>query len=72
MCLNDDISDNKKTSFVSKVQTIIEAIERGRLKSDDNKWLEFEQQVRTAKKAGRKIIFFDLRNRCSYLKSTSE
>lgn len=46
---DDDISDNKKTSFVSKVQTIIEAIERGRLKSDDNKWLEFEQQVRTAK-----------------------
>ena len=46
---DDDISDNKKTTFVSKVQTIIEAIERERLKSDDNKWLEFEQQVRTAK-----------------------
>ncbi len=46
---DDDISDTKKTSFVAKVQTIIEIIEKSRLKSDDNKWLELEQQVRTAK-----------------------
>lgn len=31
------------------MQTIIEVIEKSRLKSDDNKWLELEQQVRTAK-----------------------
>ena len=46
---DENISDNKKTAFVSKVQTIIETIEKSRLKSDDNKWLELEQQVRTAK-----------------------
>lgn len=46
---DDDISDTKKTAFVAKVQTIIEVIEKSRLKSDDNKWLELEQQVRTAK-----------------------
>ena len=46
---DEDISDNKKASFVSKIQTIIETIEKARLKSDDNKWLELEQQVRTAK-----------------------
>ena len=46
---DDEISDTKKTSFVAKVQAIIEIIEKSRLKSDDNKWLELEQQVRTAK-----------------------
>lgn len=46
---DEDISDNKKAAFASKVQTIIETIEKSRLKSDDNKWLELEQQVRTAK-----------------------
>lgn len=46
---DDEISDTKKTSFVAKVQSVIEVIEKSRLKSDDNKWLELEQQVRTAK-----------------------
>lgn len=46
---DDEISDTKKTSFVAKVQAIIEIIEKSRLKSGDNKWLELEQQVRTAK-----------------------
>lgn len=46
---DEEISDTKKTSFVAKVQTIIEIIEKSRLKSDDDKWLELEQQVRTAK-----------------------
>lgn len=45
----DEISDAKKTSFIAKVQSIIEVIEKSHLKSDDNKWLELEQQVRTAK-----------------------
>ena len=46
---DDEISDTKKTTFIAKVQAIIEVIEKSRLKSDDNKWLELEQQVRTAK-----------------------
>lgn len=46
---DDEISDTKKTTFIAKVQSIIEVIEKSRLKSDDNKWLELEQQVRTAK-----------------------
>lgn len=46
---DDEISDTKKTSFVAKVQAIIENIEKSRLKSNDNKWLELEQQVRMAK-----------------------
>lgn len=46
---DDEISDTKKTSFVAKVQSVIEVIEKSRLKSDDSKWLELEQQVRTAK-----------------------
>lgn len=44
-----DISDNKKATFVSKIQGIIDVIEKSRLKSDDNKWLELEQQVKTAR-----------------------
>lgn len=44
-----DISDNKKATFVSKIQGIIDIIEKSRLKSDDNKWLELEQQVKTAR-----------------------
>ena len=48
--MNDDsISDNKKTAFLSKIQSIIVAIENSKLKSDDDKWLDFEQQVMTAK-----------------------
>lgn len=46
---DNDISDNKKNSFVSKVQNIIDTIEKSRMKPDDNKWLELEQQVKTAK-----------------------
>ena len=46
---DSDISDNKKSSFVSKVQNIIDTIEKSRMKPDDNKWLELEQQVKTAK-----------------------
>ena len=44
-----DISDNKKSTFVSKVQNIIDVIEKSKMKQDDNKWLELEQQVKTAK-----------------------
>ena len=44
-----DISDNKKSTFVSKVQNIIDVIEKSKMKPDDNKWLELEQQVKTAK-----------------------
>lgn len=48
--MNDDqISDNKKSAFVSKIQSIIDSIEKSHLKSDDDKWLNFEQQVKTAK-----------------------
>jgi molecular chaperone DnaK len=43
------ISDNKKSSFVSKVQNIIDVIEKSKMKPDDSKWLELEQQVKTAK-----------------------
>lgn len=43
------ISDNMKSTFVAKVQNVIDIIEKSRLKSDDDKWLELEQQVRTAK-----------------------
>ncbi len=46
---DDNISDNKKSTFISKIQSIIDIIEKSRLKSDDNKWLELEQQVKTAK-----------------------
>lgn len=47
--MNDEsISDNKKTAFISKIQTVINTIEKSRLKSDDDKWLELEQQVKTA------------------------
>lgn len=44
-----NISDNKKSTFVAKVQNIIDEIEKSRLKSDDTKWLELEQKVKTAK-----------------------
>ncbi|WP_143039391.1 Hsp70 family protein [Millionella massiliensis] len=48
--MNDDsISDNKKATFMSKIQNIIDVIEKSRLKSEDDKWLELEQQVKTAK-----------------------
>lgn len=46
---DSNISDNKKSTFVSKIQSIIDTIEKSKLKSDDNKWLELEQQVKTAK-----------------------
>jgi molecular chaperone DnaK len=46
---DENISDNKKSVFVSKVQNIIEEIEKSRFKSDDNKWLELEQKIKTAK-----------------------
>lgn len=46
---DNDISDNKKATFVSKVQNTIDVIEKSKMKPDDNKWLELEQQVKTAK-----------------------
>jgi molecular chaperone DnaK len=46
---DDSITENKKSTFISKVQNIIDVIEKSRLKSDDDKWLELEQQVKTAK-----------------------
>ena len=46
---DSNVSDTKKSTFVSKVQTIIDIIEKSKLKSDDDKWLELEQQVKTAK-----------------------
>lgn len=46
---DESISDNKKSTFVSKVQNVIDIIEKSRLKSDDNKWFELEQQVKTAR-----------------------
>jgi len=46
---DENISENKKSAFIAKIQTIIDIIEKSRLKSDDNKWLELEQQVKTAK-----------------------
>ena len=46
---DDDIQDSKKSTFISKIQSIIETIEKSKLKSDDDKWLELEQQVKTAK-----------------------
>lgn len=46
---DESISENKKSTFISKVQNIIDVIGKSRLKSDDDKWLELEQQVKTAK-----------------------
>lgn len=46
---DNNISDSKKSVFFSKIQAIIDTIEKSKLKSDDNKWLELEQQVKTAK-----------------------
>lgn len=44
-----DISENKKSSFISKIQIIIDVIEKSKLRPDDDKWLDLEQQVKTAK-----------------------
>ena len=44
-----DISENKKSSFISKIQNIIDVIEKSKLRPDDDKWLDLEQQVKTAK-----------------------
>ena len=46
---DENISENKKSAFIAKVQSIIDIIEESKLNSDDNKWLELEQQVKTAK-----------------------
>lgn len=46
---NDSISENNKTTFISKIQSIIVSIENSKLKSDDDKWFEYEQQVMTVK-----------------------
>ncbi len=46
---NDSISKNKKTTFFPKIQSIIDSIEKSKLKSDDDKWLEIEQQVMIVK-----------------------
>lgn len=44
-----NVSENKKTEFFAKVQKVIDVIEKSRLKSDDDKWLDIEQQVKTAR-----------------------
>ena len=44
-----NVSENKKAEFFAKVQKVIDVIEKSRLKSDDSKWLELEQQVETAR-----------------------
>lgn len=46
---DSNVSDNKKSTFVTKIQNIIDEIEKSRLKSDDNRWLELEQQVKVAR-----------------------
>lgn len=46
---DNSVSDNKKAEFFAKVQKAIDVIEKSRLKSDDDKWLDIEQQVKTAK-----------------------
>lgn len=43
------ISDNNKLTFISKIQSVIDTIEKSKLKSDDDKWLNLEQQVKTAR-----------------------
>ena len=43
------ISDNNKLTFISKIQSVIDTIEKTKLKSDDDKWLNLEQQVKTAR-----------------------
>jgi hypothetical protein len=40
------ISDNNKLTFISKIQSVIDTIEKSKLKSDDDKWLNLEQQVK--------------------------
>lgn len=46
---DSEISDNNKLTFISKIQSVIDTIEKSKLKSDDDKWLDFEQQVKTAR-----------------------
>ena len=46
---NSDIEENNKTTFVAKIQKVIETIQGGKLESDDPKWAELEQQVKMAK-----------------------
>ena len=46
---NSDIDENNKTSFIAKIQKVIETIQGGRLESDDTKWADLEQQVKMAK-----------------------
>lgn len=46
---NTDIDENNKTTFVAKIQKVIETIQGGKLESDDPKWADLEQQVKMAK-----------------------
>lgn len=46
---DENISDNKKNTFVAKIQGIINDIEKCNLSADDDKWLNLEQQVKTAR-----------------------
>ena len=46
---DSEISDNNKLTFISKIQSVIDTIEKSKLKSDDDKWLDLEQQVKTAR-----------------------
>lgn len=44
-----DLSNHKKAIFVAKIQGMIEFIAKNKLKSDDNKWLELVQKVKSAR-----------------------
>jgi molecular chaperone DnaK len=46
---DSEISDNNKLTFISKIQSIIDTIEKSKLKPEDKKWLDLEQQVKTAR-----------------------
>ena len=46
---DSEISDTNKSTFISKIQSVIDTIEKSKLKSDDDKWLNLEQQVKTAR-----------------------
>ena len=46
---NTDVDENNKTTFVAKIQKVIETIQSGKLESDDPKWADLEQQVKMAK-----------------------
>lgn len=46
---DSDISDTNKSTFIAKIQSVIDTIEKSKLKSDDDKWLNLEQQVKTAR-----------------------